>query len=108
MVCLTKVLNLQDDIANSLEFSKWKDSIPKNSTFFIEPDFPFSFYKEGITKNLHGLKEILEIINDKEKELSPTIWMGITNSFIKYLIFEWFQRIKFIGNKKNQPGGFEW
>ena len=100
MVCLTKVLNLQDDISNSLEFMKWKDSIPKNSTFFIEPDFPFLFYKEGITKNLYGLNEILEIINDKEKELSPTNWMGINNSYIKYSIFNWFQGIKFIGNVK--------
>jgi hypothetical protein len=78
MVCLTKVSNLHDDIDNSLEFIKWKDSIRNDSTVYIKPNFPFSFYKEGITKNLYGLKEILEIINDKKRSYHQRIGWGKT------------------------------
>ena len=62
---ITKVSNLHDDIDNSLEFIKWKDSIRNDSTVFIKPNFTYPFYKEGITTNPLVLKEILAILKDR-------------------------------------------
>ena len=62
---IKKVINLHDDIANSLEFIQWKDSIRNDSTVFIKPNFTYPFYKEGITTNPLVLKEILAILKDR-------------------------------------------
>ncbi len=62
---ITKISHLRDDITNSLEFIKWKDSIRNDSTVFIKPNFTYPFYKEGITTNPFVLKEILAILKDR-------------------------------------------
>jgi hypothetical protein len=60
---ITKITNLRDDITNSLEFIKWKDSIRNDSRVFIKPNFTGSLCKKGITTNpvdperSFGLKE---------------------------------------------------
>jgi len=62
---IVKVSNLHDDITNSLEFIRWKDSIHNDSTVFIKPNFTYPFYKEGITTNPVVLKELLGILKDQ-------------------------------------------
>jgi uncharacterized protein (DUF362 family) len=62
---ITKISNLHDDIVNSLEFIKWKDSLRSDSTVFIKPNFTYPFYMEGITTNPKVLKEILAIVKDR-------------------------------------------
>jgi uncharacterized protein (DUF362 family) len=62
---ITKVSNLHDDIANSLEFIQWKDSIRNDSTVFIKPNFTYPFYKEGITTNPLVLKELLGFLKNR-------------------------------------------
>ena len=62
---ISKVSHLHDDITNSLEFIKWKDSLRNDSTVFIKPNFTYPFYKEGITTNPQVLKEVLAIIKDR-------------------------------------------
>jgi uncharacterized protein (DUF362 family) len=62
---ITKISNLHDDIAKSLEFIQWKDSVRNDSTVFIKPNFTYPFYKEGITTNPLVLKELLSILKDR-------------------------------------------
>lgn len=62
---ITKISNLHNAIANSLEFIQWKDSIRSDSTVFIKPNFTYPFYKEGITTNPLVLKEILGFLKDR-------------------------------------------
>jgi uncharacterized protein (DUF362 family) len=62
---ITKVSNLHDDIAHSLDFVKWKEIVRKDSTVFIKPNFTYPFYKEGITTNPLVLKEFLAILKDR-------------------------------------------
>ncbi|ACL15732.1 DUF362 domain-containing protein [Methanosphaerula palustris] len=65
LASIIKVSNLHEDIINSLEFIKWKDSIRNGSMVFIKPNFTYPFYKEGITTNPVVLKEILAILKDR-------------------------------------------
>jgi uncharacterized protein (DUF362 family) len=62
---ITKITNPRNDITNSLEFIRWKDSIRNDSTVFVKPNFTYPFYKEGITTNPLILKEILAILKDR-------------------------------------------
>jgi uncharacterized protein (DUF362 family) len=75
------VSNLHDDIANSLEFIKLKDSIRNDSTVFIKPNFTYPFYKEGITTNPLVLKEILSILKDHAERVIVGESNGGNHSF---------------------------
>ncbi len=78
---ITKVSNLHDDVANSLEFIQWKDSIRNDSTVFIKPNFTYPFYKEGITTNPLILKEILAILKDRTERVIVGESNGGNHSF---------------------------
>jgi len=78
---ITKVSNLHDDIANSLEFIQWKDSIRNDSTVFIKPNFTYPFYKEGITTNPTVLKELLTFLKDRAERVIVGESNGGNHSF---------------------------
>ncbi len=62
---IAKISNLHDDISNSLEFIKWRDSVRNDSTVFVKPNFTYPFYKEGITTSPLVLKELLAVLKDR-------------------------------------------
>lgn len=62
---ITKITDLHNDIGRGLEFIQWKDSIHKDCTIFIKPNFTIPLYKEGITTTPLVLKEILGILKDR-------------------------------------------
>jgi uncharacterized protein (DUF362 family) len=62
---INKISNLHDDIAKSLEFIQWKDTLCRDSTVFIKPNFTYPFYKEGITTNPIVIQELLGLLKDR-------------------------------------------
>lgn len=78
---ITKVTNIHDDILNSLEFIKWKDSIRNDTTVFIKPNFTYPFYKEGVTTNPLVLKEILAILKERAGRIIVGESDGANRSF---------------------------
>ena len=66
---ISKITNLQKNIADSLVFVKWKNDIKNDSVVFIKPNFTFPSYREGITTSPLVLKHLLEIITNRAKRV---------------------------------------
>jgi uncharacterized protein (DUF362 family) len=62
---ISKISDIHQDVAKSLDFIQWNDHIGKDSIVFIKPNFTYPFYKEGITTNPQILKELLGLLKDK-------------------------------------------
>lgn len=62
---VSKITDLKEDVNRSLEFINWKESVGRDSTVFIKPNFTFPHYREGITTSPELLKILLEIIKDR-------------------------------------------
>ncbi len=62
---ISRVLNLEQDLRESLDFIGWADVVRSDSRLFIKPNFTYPYYKEGVTTSPDVLRVLCGILKDR-------------------------------------------